>query len=210
MSTPRLELRRLAVALVVAVLAADLFWSLIANSTGSVAYGLIDEPAHLATCAVALLALLAAGSAVSTRFALAALLASTAIDLDHLPGYLGSHLLMGSSLPRPYSHGLLTVAVLLGIGLCLRGDRREISFGLAFGVVAHLFRDVATGPGVPLLWPLTAATVTAPYAVYAAILVVLGLGASAVLSARGGRPRARPRRQLAVRLLPSGGRPGGS
>lgn len=208
MSTRRPELLRLTVALLAVVFAADLLWGLIADSTGSLAYGLADEPAHLATCAIGLLALLVAGAPVSRRFALAALLASTAIDLDHLPHYLGSHLLMGSSLPRPYSHGLVTVAVLAGVGLCLRGARREISLGLAFGVAAHLFRDLATGPGVPLFWPLTAAAVSVPYAVYAAVLLILALGVGATLSAKGRRPL-RPRR-LVVRPLPSAGRPGGS
>jgi inner membrane protein len=201
---------RLTVALVAAVFAADLFWGLVADSTGSLAYALIDEPAHLATCAVALLALVAAGAPLSRRFAAAALLASTAIDVDHLPGYLGSHLLMAPSMPRPYSHSVLTIALLLGLGLYLRGDRREISFGLAFGVAAHLCRDLATGPGVPLLWPLSAAPATVPYGVYAAVLLIVGAGV--VVSVRHGlrRRRGRRRRLAAARPLPSGGRPGGS
>jgi inner membrane protein len=199
---------RLTVALVAAVFVADLLWGLVADSTGSLAYALVDEPAHLATCAVALLALVAAGAPVSRRFAVAALLASTAIDLDHLPGYLGSHLLMASSMPRPYSHSVLTVASLLALGLYLRGDRREISFGLAFGVTAHLCRDLATGPGIPLLWPLAAAPVTVPYAVYAAVLLIAGAGVA--ISARHGLRRRPGRRRLGARPLPSGGRPGGS
>jgi inner membrane protein len=199
---------RLTVALVAAVFVADLFWGLIADSTGSLAYALIDEPAHLATCGVALLVLIAAGAPLSRRFVVAALLASTAIDLDHLPGYLGSHLLMASSMPRPYSHSVSTVVLLVALGLWLRGDRREIAFGLAFGVAAHLCRDLATGPGVPLLWPLSAAAVTVPYAVYAAVLLIAG--AAVAVSARRG-PRRRPRRRrLAARPLPSGGRPAGS
>jgi inner membrane protein len=201
-------LSRLAAALVVGVFVVDLFWGLVANSTGSLAYALVDEPAHLATCAVALLALVAAGAPVSRRFAVAALLASTAIDVDHLPGYLGSHLLMASSMPRPYSHSALTVVLLAALGLWLRGDRREIAFGLAFGVAAHLCRDLATGPGVPLLWPLSAAAVTVPYAVYAAVLLIAGAGVI-VSAPRGSRRRPR-RRQLSARPLPSGGRPGGS
>jgi inner membrane protein len=199
---------RLAAALVAGVFAADLLWSLVASSTGSLAYALVDEPAHLATCAVALLALVAAGAAVSRRFAAAALLASTAIDIDHLPGYLGSHLLMASSMPRPYSHSVLTVVLLAALGLWLRGDRREIAFGLAFGVVAHLCRDLATGPGVPLLWPLSTSAVTAPYAAYAAVLLIAGVGV-AVSVRRDWRRRPR-RGRLAARPLPSGGRPGGS
>jgi inner membrane protein len=199
---------RLTAALVAAIFAADLFWGLVADSTGSLAYALIDEPAHLATCAVALLALVAAGVPVSRRFAIAALLAGTAIDIDHLPGYLGSHLLMASSMPRPYSHSILTVALLLALGLYLRGDRREFSFGLAFGVAAHLCRDLATGPGVPLLWPLSAAPISVSYAVYAAVLLIAGTGLA--ISVRYGLRRRPGQRRLAARPLPSGGRPGGS
>jgi inner membrane protein len=199
---------RLTAALVAGVFAADLFWGLVADSTGSLAYALVDEPAHLATCAVALLALVAVGAPVSRRFALAALLASTAIDVDHLPGYLGSHLLMASSMPRPYSHSVLTVALLGALGLWLRGERREIALGLALGVAAHLCRDLATGPGIPLLWPLSAAPITAPYAAYAAVLLVAG--ACVAISAWGGSRRRPHRRRLAARPLPSGGRPGDS
>lgn len=208
MATRGPGLIRLTAALVAGVFVADLFWSLVADSTGSLAYALVDEPAHLATCAVALLALLAAGAPVSRRFALAALLASTAIDVDHLPGYLGSHLLMASSMPRPYSHSVVTVVLLVALGLWLRGERREIALGLAFGVAAHLFRDLATGPGIPLLWPLSAAPVTISYAAYAAILLIAGTGL-AISAWRGSRRRPH-RRRLAARPLPSGGRPGGS
>ena len=211
MSERRPELIRLAVALVLGVFAADLLWSLIADSTGSLAYGLIDEPAHLATCAVALLALFAAGAPVSRRFALAALLASTAIDLDHLPHYLGSQALMASSMPRPYSHGALSVIVLTAVGLRLRGKGREISLGLAFGVAAHLCRDLATGPGIPLFWPLSASTVTVPYALYAAALLGTGVAIGVAATARrGSRCRPREHSRLAVRPLPSAGRQGGS
>lgn len=207
----RPELMRLTAALVLGVFAADLSWSLIAGSTGTLAYGLIDEPAHLATCAIALLALLAAGAPVSRRFALAALLASTVIDLDHLPYYLGSHLLMASSMPRPYSHGVLTVIVLTAVGLRLRGKGREISLGLAFGVAAHLCRDLATGPGIPLFWPLSASAVTIPYVLFAAALIGTGIAICVAATARRGsrrRPQKHPR--LAARPLPSAGRQGGS
>lgn len=205
MALRRPESIRLAALLVVAVFAADLFWGLVEDSTDSLAYALVDEPAHLATCALGLLVFAAVtGSAPARSFAIAALIASTAIDVDHLPHYLGSHLLMGAGLPRPYTHSLLLVALLLALGWALRSGRREVVLGIAFGVGAHLLRDLATGPGVPFFWPLSAAAVSVPYATYAAALL-LAL-ATVALS-----PRRRPARQsLGARPLPNVGHSGGS
>lgn len=162
------------------VLGLDLLWELMEGSTGSVAYGLVDEPAHLATCAIAILALAAlSGSRPPGRFVAAALISSVAIDLDHVPSYLGTHFLTGS-LPRPYSHGVLLVAVplLLGWATSRRG-LRQLLFGIAFGVSAHLLRDLATGPGVGLLWPLVGTAIEIPYPAYAAALI--GAAASCLL-----------------------------
>jgi membrane-bound metal-dependent hydrolase YbcI (DUF457 family) len=168
----RADLTLLATALVAAVLVLDLLWSLIEGSTGAIAYGLMDEPAHLATCVVLLLALLAlSGAKPPLRFLAAALVSSVAIDLDHIPGYLGSHLLTGS-MPRPYTHSLLLVVVLVATAaLVRRPDRRQVWLGVAFGVGAHLLRDLATGPGVAFLWPFVIAPIKIPYALYAATLV---------------------------------------
>jgi inner membrane protein len=206
----RPESIRLAALLVVAVFAADLFWSLVEDSTGSLAYALVDEPAHLATCAIALLVFAAVtGSAPARSFAIAALLASTAIDVDHLPHYLGSQVLMGAGLPRPYTHSLLFVALLLALGWALRSRRREVALGIAFGIAAHLLRDLATGPGVPFLWPLSAAAVSVPYVTYAAALLLAV--ATVALSARRRPARRRLARQpLGARPLPNAGRSGGS
>lgn len=209
MALRRPESVRLVALLVTVVFAVDLAWSLLEGSTGKLAYALIDEPAHLATCAIALLALAAiAGRLPSRRFAVAALVASTAIDLDHIPHYLGSHLLMASSMPRPYTHSLALVIALAAIAWGLRGDAREVALGLAFGVAAHLFRDLATGPGVPFFWPLSSATISIPYAVYAVVLLLMG---AAVATARRERSRRQPpRRRLAAQPLPNAGPPGGS
>jgi inner membrane protein len=199
---------KLTLALVAAVLALDALWALLVGSTGPVTYGFVDEPAHLATCAVLLLAVSAiAAGRPPMRFAGAALIATVAIDVDHLPGLLGSHLITGG-LPRPYSHSIALVVVLIGLGVALRRvDRRLVMLGLAFGVSAHLIRDLATGPGVPLLWPLSDSVVTMPYAVYAAVLSVVPLAAT--LTARP-RPAWRRRSRLAARPLPSAGPQGGS
>jgi membrane-bound metal-dependent hydrolase YbcI (DUF457 family) len=168
----RAELPLLAAALVVAVLVLDLLWGLIEGSTGTIAYAVIDEPAHLMTCLLALLVVVALTDIQPPwRFVVAALSASVAIDLDHIPGYLGSHLLTGS-MPRPYTHSLLMVGVLAGLGAAVRRRHlKQVLLGLAFGVAAHLLRDLATGPGVAFLWPVVVAPIKVPYALYAATLV---------------------------------------
>jgi membrane-bound metal-dependent hydrolase YbcI (DUF457 family) len=176
-----------AAALLGVVVALDLLWGSLVGSTGPLAYGLVDEPAHLATCALAVLAVAAVtGVRPPVRFVAAALIASVAIDLDHLPGYLGSHL-VGGDLPRPGTHGLLLVLALLGLPAALRpGPWREMTLGAAFGVSAHLLRDLATGPGVPMFWPVSDYVATIPYAFFVAFLT-LGVVAIAL-----------PRRALAA------------
>jgi membrane-bound metal-dependent hydrolase YbcI (DUF457 family) len=169
LSKRRIDPAVLAFALVVSL---DLIWGLLESSTGSIAYGLVDEPAHLATCAIGLFALAAlAGSWPSGRFAAAALISSVAIDLDHIPGYLGTHFLTGA-LPRPYTHSALLVGVLLLLGWATsRRHLRQLLLGVAFGVSTHLLRDLATGPGVSLLWPLSGTPLEIPYPLYAAVLL---------------------------------------
>ena len=61
------------------------------------------------------------------RFYVAGLIASVAIDLDHIPLYLG----FGNPYQRPVTHSLAT------------------------GLLIHSARDIAEGPpGVRMLWPL--------------------------------------------------------
>jgi mannan endo-1,4-beta-mannosidase len=185
-----------AAALAGAIVAVDLVWGLFVGSTGPLAFAVVSKPAHLATCAIALLALAAVGAAPPPRrFVVAALIASVAIDVDHIPGILGSHALAGS-LPRPYPHSLVFVSALIVVGgLSRRRDVSQISLGLALGVSAHLLRDLATGPGVPLLWPFGDGVSTMPYAVFAGLL-----GAGVLASLRG-EGRMRPRLVGAVALV---------
>ncbi len=208
MAPRRAEPTRLAVALVGAIVCIDLLWNLVEGSTGAIAYGIVDEPAHLATCLVVLLAVIAiSGRRPPLPFVVAALIASVAIDVDHLPAYLGWNGLTGT-LPRPYSHSLLVVLLLVGFGRVSRRTARQVSYGLALGVATHLFRDLATGPGVPFLWPLTDATFTLPYAVCA---VTLALAALAAPARRGlDRRRAALSRPVRVRPVPSAYPPSGS
>jgi membrane-bound metal-dependent hydrolase YbcI (DUF457 family) len=164
------------------IIALDALWTLAAGSTGTLAYGLIDEPAHLATCAIAVSVLATTVSRpLPGRFALAALLASVAIDLDHLPGYFGFDLLTVGS-PRPYTHSLACGVVLVLVSLVVRRPGpRAACLGAAFGISTHLFRDLATGPGIPLLWPVADQSTQIPYVAFAATL------AGTVLLALAGR-----------------------
>jgi mannan endo-1,4-beta-mannosidase len=169
------------------IVALDLLWGSLVGSTGSLVYGLVDEPAHLATCALMVLVVATVtGVRPPVRFVAAALIASVAIDLDHLPGYLGSHLI-GGDLPRPGTHGLFLVLSLLGLVAALKpGPGRQMTLGAAFGVSAHLLRDLATGPGVPMFWPVSDHIAAIPYAF---VVAFLALGVVAI---------ALPRRALAA------------
>lgn len=139
---------------------------------------------------MALLALAAVTARpLSPGFLGAALGASVAIDLDHLPGYLGWEGLIGAG-PRPYSHSLAMVAVVAAFGFLGPRRYRPLMLAFAFGISAHLLRDLATGPGVPLFWPLDDGAVRLDYAVYA-----VALGGLAWLAATAPRrSRTRPAR----------------
>src|SRR5690242_3017172 len=79
--------------------------------------GVLDEPAHLATAALALLACTTPMTRTRhRRLLLTALVSSMAIDLDHVPMYLG---LAEAGGGRPPSHSLATVAVLIAAALAL-------------------------------------------------------------------------------------------
>ena len=191
--------RPLAIALVAFIFGLDLLWSVIASSTAPTEFGAVDEPSHLATALLLLLALLtlARSRRPSMSFLAAALIASVAIDLDHIPELLGWQGLTGG-LPRPYTHSLMTPLVLILVG-GLAGRRiRPVAFGAAFGVGAHLCRDLCTGPGVAILWPLSSAPVRLPYLVFAAGLILIAV----VVSLAAGRRRSSSSRIEARREAP--------
>jgi len=72
--------------------------------------------------------------------------------------------------------------------------------GLAFGISAHLLRDLATGPGVPLFWPLSGAAVELPYVAFVAALLAAALSPLASM-----RPFAAGRTAAAAGALLVGG-----
>jgi inner membrane protein len=123
---------------------------------------LLDEPAHLVTAGLVLLALLPWRARAIARWALAA---SVLIDLDHVPLYLWGALTVDGH-GRPVTHSLATVLALALAGLAGPRRLRTALLGLSLGVGLHLFRDVATGPGVRLWWPVETDSVLLPYAAY--------------------------------------------
>jgi hypothetical protein len=110
----------------------------------------VDEVAHLSTAALGLL-VVACFIDAPRRFYIAALIASVAIDLDHIPLYLG---LLGNQAQRPVTHSLSTVAVFVVAAAASRRHRAVLA-GVATGMVLHFARDIAEGyPGVRVFWPL--------------------------------------------------------
>lgn len=138
----------------------------------------LDEAAHFLT---ALLLLQGLPAKQRARLVGPALLASVAIDLDHVPQALGYQFLTAGT-PRPYTHSLLTLVVLLAIALAAR-RRRTVIAGVALGIALHLFRDLAEGhgSGVALLWPLSDRGYSYPHGTYLALMLCvvaadLGIG----------------------------------
>ena len=169
---PRDASARPAILLLTVVLGLDLAWIAFSSSTAPTEFGLVDEPAHLATALLLLVAVSATtGWRPGPAFVIAAVVAAMAIDLDHVPHHFGWDGLTAGT-PRPYTHSLITAVLLLVAGELMEGRRRKIAFGAAFGVSAHLFRDLATGPGVALLWPASRTAVQMPYVAFAVGLLL--------------------------------------
>lgn len=130
--------------------------------------GIADETAHLLTMALILGVF---PWPLAPRFVAGALAGSVVIDLDHLPLILGSEALT-SDTNRPFTHGLLIIAGAAGVAALAPARWRPTALGLAIGLAAHFFRDMATSTaGVPLFWPLSRTGHVIPYAAYVALLV---------------------------------------
>jgi len=130
--------------------------------------GPVDEVAHLSTAALGLL-VLARFIDVPRRFYVAALIASVAIDVDHIPLYLG---LLGNQAQRPVTHSLSTVAVFVAAAAASRRHRAVLA-GVATGLVLHFARDIAEGyPGVRVFWPLQDTSWMVSYRWFLGMIVV--------------------------------------
>jgi membrane-bound metal-dependent hydrolase YbcI (DUF457 family) len=167
--------------------AADLLLSRVDLSYGVRA--LLDEPAHLAT---GLIALAAARIPLRRDEVVATATGSVLIDADHLPLVLGSHILQ-QDVPRPYTHSLGTVVVLLIVSALLRHRPRAARLTLiaTAALALHFFRDAAEpgGAGVSLFWPLSDHGLRVDYPLYMTVMVALAAIAiwrRAGIPARGG------------------------
>lgn len=154
---------------------------------GLLSTGPLDEVAHLATAALGLM-VLACLVDVPRRFYVAALVASVAIDLDHVPLYLG---LLPDNGQRPVTHSLTTVAVFAGAAAVSRRHRAVLA-GVATGLVLHFARDMAEGaPGVRILWPLDGRAWIASYWWF--LGMIISFTAARLLLVATGVPRTRVR-----------------
>ncbi len=126
--------------------------------------GLLDEPAHLLTAWV----VLAAVGVTPSRVVRWVLLGAVVIDVDHIPLYLWGVPVTGDG-GRPVTHSLTTVAALLLVAAAVPRSRTVVS-ALTAGLVLHMARDIVTGPGIPLLWPIRPDSVLLPYPACLALL----------------------------------------
>lgn len=137
----------------------------------------LDWSAHLLTAALVLVAVVGPRRCAGARlwFA-AAMVGAVLIDADHIPLYAGVESISVGG--RPFTHSLSTAAVLAVITVAVPRTAprtRIVVLGLATGVIAHLIRDAATGPGVPLWWPWSDSVVLLPHSWYAAAVGCLAV-----------------------------------
>lgn len=160
--------RRFALGLGLLVLILGIDHWLLGGPHTLLASGIADETAHLSTMVIFLLAF---PTLRNTGFIVGCLSGAVVIDLDHIPLFLGSGLLTEQT-NRPFTHGLLTIIIVLAVSAAARGTWRYAGLGVAVGLAAHFLRDMATSTaGVPLLWPISTTGFMLPYPLYAAALV---------------------------------------
>src|SRR5437763_9388552 len=154
---------------------------------GLLSTGPLDEVAHLAAAALGL-SVLACLADAPRRFYVAALAASVAIDVDHIPLYLG---LLGDDGQRPVTQSMATVVV-FAVAAAVSRRHRAVLAGVATGLVLHFARDIAEGPpGVRMLWPLDGRAWTASY--WCFLAMIAAFTAARLVLAGAGVPRTRVR-----------------
>jgi inner membrane protein len=144
----------------------------------------LDESAHLATAGLVVAAALPADWPARHWRTLATVLAGAVLlDLDHIPLYLGFTAIAPGG--RPLTHSLATPLLTTAVGMLLPARARRAVLAAGLGVCLHLVRDLATGPGVSLCWPITTESLVVPYPWYLATLGALGAVATGRRRRRG-------------------------
>ena len=190
-----------AILVAAALLAVTDFGSELAG-TSAVPGGPLDECAHVLTTLLVFWAL----GRRAYRFQLPALVASVVIDVDHIPAMLGQRFLTEGT-PRPYTHSLLTICLLMIAAVAWR-RRRDLLLGVAAGITVHFVRDLAEpGSGVALLWPVSDHSFSMAHGLYLALMAAVVLIAG-VRSAIRTRSAAGAHRQADAEL--AGSAPAGS
>jgi len=145
--------------------------------------GPVDEMSHLATAALGLLVIDCFVDLPRPTW-VAALVASVAIDLDHIPSYLWA----GPEASRPVTHSLASVVVVV-LAAWLIPRYRAVLVGVAIGLVLHFARDITEGvPGVRVLWPLSQDAWTGTRIEFIAMVLIL-LAVRLTWTAFAGTPR---------------------
>ena len=149
--------------------------------------GLFDEVAHLALAGLGLL-VLACFVDLPQRFFVAALVASVAIDVDHVPALLG----LTPDQGRSFVHSLATVLAVVA-GAAVNRKYRVVLAGVAVGLTMHLVRDVVEGPpGVRMFWPVDRTAWTADHWWWLVMVVMLTLARLLLVSTGLPGHRVRP------------------
>lgn len=174
--------RWISLGIVVVILAIDRV--LLSGHYGFVARAVMDEPCHLLT-GVLLLGTIVRwlGRVPGRSFVWAMLIASVAIDIDHLPAELAARGLFYGHLPRPYTHALWLLALMALIAVVAAWRARtpsrtraamlaSVSAGVSWGLAAHFLRDLSTAP-IALLWPVSGAWLRVSYGWYLAAMLLM-------------------------------------
>ena len=167
------------------------------------ARGALNEVAHLAIGALGLLAL-ACFIDAPRRYYGAGLIASVAIDLDHIPLCLG----LGNPDQRPVTHSLTTVLEIV-VAAALSRRRSAVLACAATGLLIHFARDIAEGPpGVRMLWPLQNTAWTATFRWF--LRMIIAFTVVRLILATVGIPRTRIRFfQPSISVMSSSSQPVG-